>query len=163
LTVCFFRCTYFSVLFYIVSTGVTPSTARFYAQPLLFASASLTVPHHHCDRPKFSVHTLSYMVLLFLTAVAYSSSFSELPLSIESLNTQNCARLKGIKSAGPSPLRGVYMSRGQVWSCFGHFHSVLPCFANVCNSIEFPFLQPLNASRAHRVCKFFAVYYGLPK
>ncbi len=43
------------------------------------------------------------------------------------------------------------------------FTLLLPCFANVCNSIEFPFLQPLNASRAHRVCKIFADYYGLPK
>ena len=90
------------------------------------------------SRRKYCCHSL-----LFITA--------ELPLnylSHESLITQNCACLKGIKSAG-APCCPTW-SRGQVWSCFGHFDSVIAMFRN---RIHFPSLEPLNASRAHRVCK----------
>jgi hypothetical protein len=118
MTVCLFRCTYLSALAYIASTG--ECRAHFHALPLLLqysACASMTLPHHRCDRPSFTV--FMNKVLLSLTAVDYCCTYSELPLSIDSLTTQNCACLKGVMSAGaqcscpsPNPLRCLYISRG---------------------------------------------------
>jgi hypothetical protein len=145
LTVCLFRCTYLSVLFYIVIIGVRPTKARFHALPLLLhdsASASLTVPHHRCDHPTFTVHALSYKVLLSLTAVDYCCSSSELPLSIESLNTQNCACLKGIMSAGvraPSVVCTCPVAKSG--AVLATFPLLLPCFENVCNSMKLSFFN----------------------
>jgi hypothetical protein len=128
-------------------------------------SASMTLPHQCCDRRSFTVQALSYKVLLSLTAVDYCCTSSELTLSIVSLNTQNCACLKGVISAGapcscprPKPLRGLYISRGHKYGAvLATFPFFYPCFENIFSVLKFLPFGPLHASRAHRGCKILVV------